>query len=271
MHDPAQQGFLGRFRAKLELRRLKKLPRYQAFSTRLFGPELHGVDGRSFYHSFREIFVDRIYEFATDAAAPRIVDAGSNIGLSLLFFKHRYPDCQLTGFEPDPNVFKAVQQNMKSFQHCDIELVQKAVWTEETVLTFQSEGADAGHLSSEPDGSGVISVDACSLRPFLQQPVDFLKMDIEGSEVDVLLDCADDLPRVSNLFVEYHSFADQPQRLHELIAVLAAAGFRYQIQTQFASKNPFCELDLQLGMDLQLNVFAYRETQQTSDSDRGAT
>ncbi len=259
VQNPMQQGVLGRLRARRELRRLRKLPRYEAFSTRLLGSEFHGVDGRSFYHSFREIFVDRIYEFATDAAAPRIVDAGSNIGLSLLFFKDRYPDCQLTGFEPDPNVFQVVQRNMESFQQGDVELIQKAVWTEETVLTFQSEGADAGHLKSHPDDSSLISVEACSLRPFLQQPVEFLKMDIEGAEIDVLLDCADDLPRVANLFVEYHSFANQPQRLHELVAVLAAAGFRYQIQTQFASRNPFCELDLQLGMDLQLNVFAYRE------------
>jgi len=136
VQNPMQQGVLGRLRAKRELRRLKKLPRYQVFSTRLLGSEFHGVDGRSFYHSFREIVVDRIYEFATDAAAPRIVDAGSNVGLSLLFFKDRYPDCQLTGFEPDPNVFQVVQRNMESFQQGDVELIQKAVWTEETVCHF---------------------------------------------------------------------------------------------------------------------------------------
>lgn len=83
-------------------------------------------------------------------------------------------------------------------------------------------------------------------------------MDIEGAEVDVLMHCVNDLSNVSHLFIEHHSYANQPQRFNELANVLTDAGFRYQIQTQFTPKKPLCKRDLQLGMDLQLNVFAYR-------------
>ena len=244
---------------KRELRRVKKLPRYESFRTEIFGPPINGVDGKSFYYSFREIFRDRIYEFKTDTETPRILDIGSNVGLSLLFFKHRYPNCNLSGFEPDPNVFKTAQHNINSLGLSDIDLHQKAAWIEDTSLSFHAEGADGGHIESTGSTTGEsFTVDACDLRSFLQEPVDLLKMDIEGAEVDVLMHCVNELLNVSNLFVEYHSYANQPQRFNELARVLTDAGFRYQIHTQFASKSPLCKRDLQLGMDLQLNVFAYR-------------
>ncbi len=212
-----------------------------------------------FYYSFRENFRDRIYEFRTDTRTPRILDIGSNVGLSLLFSKHRCPKCNLSGFEPDPNVCETAQHNLDSLGLSEIELLQKAVWIEDTSLSFHAEGANGGHTeSTETTTDGSFTVDACDLHSFLQEPIDFLKMDIEGAEVDVLTHCVNDLSNVSNLFIEYHSYANQPQRFNELASVLTAAGFRYQIHTQFASKKPLCKRDLQLGMDLQLNVFAYQ-------------
>ena len=116
---------------------------------------------------------------------------------------------------------------------------KKAVWIADTSLSFHAEGADGGRIESpEATTDGSFTVDACDLRSFLQEPIDFLKMDIEGAEVDVLMHCVNDLSNVSNLFVEYHSYANQPQRFNELANVLTDAGFRDQIQTQFAPKKP---------------------------------
>ena len=259
VRNPTEQGLIGRLLLKRELRRLKKRPRHEPFSTKIFGPEVRGVDGKSFFYSFREIFRDHIYEFKANTESPRILDIGSNVGLSLLFFKHRFPNCKLTGFEPDPTIFRIAQHNLDALGLTDVELIQKAAWIEATTLSFQPEGADAGHLTSSGSATGdSFSVNAIDLRSFLKEPIDFLKMDIEGAEVDVLMHCGNELSTVSNLFVEYHSHADQPQRFNDLTGVLTEAGFRYQIHTQFASQRPLCRQELQLGMDLQLNVFAYR-------------
>ncbi len=259
MRNPLERGLISGFLIKRELRRIRKLPRYEPFTTDIFGPVVKGVDGRSFYYSFREIFRDRIYEFKTNTPSPRILDVGSNVGLSLLFFKQRYPNCRLTGFEPDPKVLQAAQYNLDSLGLADVNLLQDAAWIDDTTLEFEAEGADAGHLTfSESSSEHSFSVTAVDLSSFLQEPIDFLKMDIEGAEVDVLMHCGNELKNVSNLFVEYHSYADQPQRFNDLTGILTEAGFRYQIHTQFASKSPLCQRELQLGMDLQLNVFAYR-------------
>ena len=45
----------------------------------------------------------------------------------------------------------------------------------------------------------------CRLRDYLTQRVDLLRLDIQGAEVDVLLDCADLLGHVQYLAVDYHS------------------------------------------------------------------
>ena len=76
---------------------------------------------------------------------------------------------------------------------------------------------------------------------------------------NVLLDCADRLSNVRNCFVEYHSFANQPQRLDELLFVLRRAGFRMQIHTQFESPRPLLRRRTALGMDFQADIAAYRE------------
>ena len=63
--------------------------------------------------------------------------------------------------------------------------------------------------------------------------------------------------------VEYHSFADAPQRLHKVLDRLAEAGFRYYAQTQFCPARPLVEDSNHLGMDLQLNIFAKRSNSST--------
>ena len=68
-------------------------------------------------------------------------------------------------------------------------------------------------------------VSTVRLRDYLAQRVDMLKLDIEGAETDVMLDVSDRLRDVHNIFVEYHSFADRPQRLDELTRRAAQTGF----------------------------------------------
>ena len=103
----------------------------------------------------------------------------------------------------------------------------------------------------------VLTLPTIVLDELLTQSVDFLKIDIEGAETDVLaasrrLDC------VSQLMVEYHSFADAPQELPRLLNTLAQAGFRYYVQTQYCPRQPLVKATAHLGMDLQLNIFAKR-------------
>jgi hypothetical protein len=86
-----------------------------------------------------------------------------------------------------------------------------------------------------------------------------LKIDIEGSELDVLSESREKLTNVQNIFIEYHSLHTKDQVLQQILDILTDAGFRYYIEsTGISSKHPLERIETHLGYDNQLNIFGYR-------------
>ena len=174
--------------AEIEKLRIQNLPRFTETEIDFLNKKIHIVDIASFNFIRKEIFDQQIYKFKADTEVPYIIDCGANIGLSIIYFKQLYPDAEIVGFEPDDKVFKALQHNMEAFNFSNVELIKKACWNEETTLKFYSEGADGGRVAKEFDTDQIIEVETIRLRKFLDRKVDFLKIDIEGAEVQVLAD-----------------------------------------------------------------------------------
>ncbi len=245
---------------RAEIARLRAAPRYTPLSSDLLGSRFEMADGASFCACYEEIFGHGIYAFEPETATPRIIDGGANIGVSVAYFKKMYPGSRIIAFEPDPHIFRILQTNVRTAGYEDVQLINKALWNSDTDIEFWNEGADAGRISRTHDDTQPrkSSVPAVRLRPYLTERVDFLKLDIEGAEIEVLLDCADLLPNVRHLFVEYHSFAGEEQRLDVMLGLLKTSGFRVYVQTAICPPQPFIATPDYLGMDLQLNVFARR-------------
>jgi FkbM family methyltransferase len=245
---------------RAELDRIKSVPRYTPLESDLLGPRFQIVDGASFLSSYHEIFQRQIYAFEAATATPRIIDGGANVGVSVVYFKQAHPASRIVAFEADPAIFKTLEANVRGAGYDDVELINKALWNEDTEIEFCAEGADAGRLPRSLEGSTAnkIRVPAVRLRPYLTAPVDLLKLDIEGAETSVLLDCADLLGNVHSLFVEYHSFQNEPQELDVILKLLKTSGFRVYIQTATCPRQPFLKASHYLGMDLQLNMFGTR-------------
>jgi hypothetical protein len=111
----------------------------------------------------------------------------------------------------------------------------------------------------DSDKDGIIEVETVRLRDFLNKKVDFLKIDIEGAEINVLKDSSDLLHNVENLFVEYHSFVGMEQELPELLQIIKNAGFRTHITAPgITSLHPFINLTVSSKMDNQLNIYCFR-------------
>ncbi len=128
------------------------------------------------------------------------------------------------------------------------------------VTKFFSEGADGNRIALKEDKKNITEIKTTRLIHYLDNPIDFLKIDIEGAEYCVLQDCKDALGKVQNLFVEYHSFVNQEQKLDEILKILKKAGFRYYInQSGTSLHSPFIQKKSDLSMDLQLNIFAYKK------------
>lgn len=253
-----RQAFLMKRRQSNELKKLQKIPRFMELQTGILGNSIKVPDSASFVFIFKEIFFEHIYKFRTNCSNPRIIDCGANIGLSVLYFKKMFPGSIITAFEPDEKLFDTLKSNVEAFQFDNVCLINKGLWKEDGRLSFISEGADGGKINfnSEPSTH---SIAVTRLSNYLNQKIDFLKIDIEGAEFDVLEECKDKLENVQRIFLEYHSFIGQEQKLDKILAVLKESGFRIYISSPgLHSKNPFEEINTYNGMDLQLNIFGIR-------------
>ena len=245
-------------RLALERRRLLRMPRHESGATIYpFGIELTFPDAASYLAMAGDICEREVYRFEATHPDPNIIDAGANVGISVAYFKSIYPRAQIVAYEADPVIFRYLEANIKSLGFRDVRLENVAVATVDGETLFHREGSDAGRIAKPKDPSP-IAVPTRRLRNAISGPVDLLKLDVEGAETEILCDCAGVLHWVSNIFVEYHGFADEPQRLPELLSLLRDCGFRYWIDAAVKQEHPLCGVQAYLGMDLQLNVFARR-------------
>jgi FkbM family methyltransferase len=243
-----------------ELNRIRSIARYTEGSTNILGRKVYFVDSASFCGMYKEIIDREIYKFSGNTSSPLIIDCGANIGLSVLYFKKLYPDSKIIAFEADPRVFRILKNNITNHKLENITILNKAVSKESGVVQFLSEGADGGRIM-EMDGNQkkLINIESVSLKSYLDNKVDFLKIDIEGSEYDVIYDCRDKLNNVEKIFIEYHSFINEEQKLGSILDILSENGFRYFIeQATIFYDNPFmAKIDFQ-GIDNLLNICAFR-------------
>ena len=236
---------------------LLEVPRFKEVVVDLLGHDFKIADSSSFYYSFQEIFLRKIYRFESLKERPVILDCGSNYGTSIVYFKSLYPKARIIGVEADPKIFELLEGNIRCREYQDVALINKAVSGNRASIKFYRQGADGGRIFPLEKSKETVEVEPIHLDDLISEPTDFLKMDIEGAETNVICSC-EKLKDVSQIFVEYHSFKDSEQTLSAILEKFTSNGFRYYIHTQFCSPRPLTEERLQLGMDLQLNIFAKR-------------
>ena len=207
-------------------------PRFTPGTIRMLDYRLQYSDLLSFCVQWQDIFVKRCLDFEAASDAPRILDCGANVGLASLYFKRRYPRARLTAYEADPNLAAMTKANLETNGAADAEVVPAALWTTNGQLTFRCEGSDSGMIESLPgaiDGRAAV-VRAQRLRDLLEaEPVDLLKLDIEGAEDPVLADCEPVLHRVRAMIMDLHEFDPRHRSAPHVLDRLSRAGFAYAI------------------------------------------
>jgi len=245
------------------LKRLSKKQRYTNGEVRIKGFKYSFPDARSFVFMYKELFEKQIYKFKANTNSPYIIDCGANIGMGILYFKQIYPETQVLAFEPEKSIYNSLRKNLKDNNINNVEIVSKAVWKEEAILSFLNEGADANRiemLGQDENLGEKYLVEAIRLSKYIDREVDLLKMDIEGAELEVLKEIEPKMNLIKNIFIEYHSFSKQDQRLDELLNILSRNEFRYYIDSPNGiSNSPFINRGNFLSMDFFLNIYCYRD------------
>lgn len=244
---------------ELELQRIKLYPTFKIGSTSIFGKPFKFHDSGSFLATYTELFGHGIYEFKPSATARTILDCGANMGLSVLYFSMNYPQHKIIAFEPDEKIFNILRENVNTFGLSNVELHQKAVWTKVDTLKFYTDGRLGGRINEELGQQEPVIIESVPLLDFLSEDVDFLKLDIEGAEDEVLRYCGDKLSYAKHIFFEYHNNIHKEQTLHELLDLVRKNGFHYYIKESGTRVKPFVDQNLICeSYDMALNVFCYR-------------
>jgi len=238
------------------MRVVKNLPDNKLQSISLFGIPLYFHHRDEMLHSIEEIFIDEIYK-QNLPAKPYIIDCGANIGLSVIYLKRSFPESTIIAFEPDETNFNLLEKNIKPYNFNNVLLKKEAVWKEDADISFAGNSNQMSHIEKN-EGKNATMVKAVRLKNYLNRKVDFIIIDIEGAEYEVMKDIVPVLQVVEHLFVEYHGTFQQNEELNEILNTISCSGFRYYIRHAIDKHpTPFIPAYTQ-DYDIQLNIFCFR-------------
>lgn len=226
---------------KVDLKRLL-MPEYKGEGTqKVVDFIISYPDFENFALLFREIFVQQSYKIELSSLRPRIVDVGSNIGLSVLFFKWMYPNAEITAFEPAPDSYDFLQKNIMVNGLENVFTHNYAVHDFDGVTAFYKSRNRLASVSNSLVDSGDTNtvkteVECRRLSHFLDERVDLLKIDAEGAELNIWSELEKErkLNMISNAIIEYHhGIPGREDKFSQFLAILEREGFTYSIKTGF--------------------------------------
>jgi len=133
------------------------------------------------------ILCERVYDVELEPPPEVVLDLGSNIGLSVLWFRHRFPAATIVAVEPDPRAFALLARNVAGLHRT--HLLHAAVAGEPGRRTLALAGATVSSALGDRGGMGV-QVDVVTIESIVQRfdlpRIDLVKIDVEGAEWEAL-------------------------------------------------------------------------------------
>lgn len=199
-------------------------------------PVLHDLTvrlrGSSDLNVFSQIFIDQEYSRLTTLDHVSLVlDLGANVGYSSAYFLGSFPEAHVVAVEPDSGNMEVCRINLMPYGD-RVSLLHGAVWSESKMLSLSQgtygDGREWATQVLQPIDGNAGNVQAWDVGSLMDMTghaeVDLLKVDIEGSELQVFGETAKAwLPRVRNLCIELHG-ADCEEVFSRTLA-----GFDYEL------------------------------------------
>lgn len=193
--------------------------------------------GTSDFLIIREVLVWGDYEppgFEIDRDFT-VVDIGAQIGVFTVMAGRKAISGRVLSFEPHPDNFSLLQSNVSANELHQVKTYNRAVASTEGPLKFYVSSFNTGGHSIVASGGSQVEliVDAVRLEDILKgeniSHIDYLKMDCEGAEVQILRSLASDtLRRISRIVMEIHDPVDATA--DGLTGWLQKQGFEVQVR-----------------------------------------
>lgn len=142
-----------------------------------------------------------------------IIDAGANCGhLSIFFSKLIGNDGIVYAFEPDNFNIKRIDNNIKlnKDSNPNIKIVDLLLWDENKLVDFYESGTVGSSAIWIPDANKCVKKEAVRIDDWVKKnnitKLDFIKMDIEGAEIEALDGCKETIENLEPNFAiaSYH-------------------------------------------------------------------
>ncbi|HWB32279.1 MAG TPA: FkbM family methyltransferase [Acidobacteriaceae bacterium] len=155
--------------------------------------------------------INEIYKQAlAEGHPPLIVDCGSHVGLSAIWFATCFPEALIYCIEPNSANLALLEKNTAPYSK--VTVLNGGVWGKSCSLTIAN--PDAGSASFQlQEGSGKVGEssslrsytidEVCSWKP---GPLLAVKIDIEGAEAEVFAEPAPWMQQASIIAIELHDW-----------------------------------------------------------------
>lgn len=193
----------------------------------------------------KETCLDKDYEVHGIAIEDgwQVIDIGAGLGDFVLSVTNDRPQCKVWAFEPFPESFELLEENVALNQVDNIFAFQMAVSGQTGTMKMALTGAAVQHVTFDDEDRSskyhdpIIEVESQSLNDLLAGEqlahCNFLKIDCEGGEFDILFNTTPQtLAKIDHICLEYHDNATQYSHLN-LETFLIENGF--EVKT---TKNP---------------------------------
>ena len=140
--------------------------------------------------------------YVPPAVRPKIIlDIGSNIGASIIYFHRQFPDAKIFGFEPHPDTFRILQENVAHLPgvmvfNYGLGATHQAIAVRADKVNFGA-FSTGGPFKDRGHPAGTVECEVRRLDDVLREigiaRVDLIKIDCEGAEAGVFSTLPDEI------------------------------------------------------------------------------
>lgn len=156
------------------------------------------------FEVFEQTFLFQDFSYKYNFKPKVIFDLGANIGTVSVYFKNKFPNSKIISVEPDSSNYSILDKNLKNYSNCFS--LKTGIWSEKCKLEIINPTGSKYGFQLQKSDNGTIEATSIPqlMKEFNIEHIDILKIDIEGSELDLLQQNYEWLSKVKMIFIEPH-------------------------------------------------------------------